>query len=295
MNLRDRLPGAPWLADRLLGLARQRRLPRWRRDPFPSRLGAAEPRGDGRDVVLLVDTFNRYFEPGNARSARRVLIAAGYHVLVAAAPESGRPLCCGRTFLAAGLVEQAREEAKRLRAALQPHVAAGIPVVGLEPSCLLTLRDELQALLPGPESMALAGQAMLLEEFLARESAAGRLDLPLADAGGCRLLVHGHCHQKAFGAMPALQATLALIPGLRVETIESSCCGMAGAFGYQAEHHATSLAMAELSLLPAVRAAGPGDLILANGTSCRHQIRDGSGKEALHLARLLRRHLAETA
>ena len=170
-----------------------------------------------------------------------------------------------------------------------------MPVVGLEPSCLLTMRDEFTALLPGPATAALAEQAFLLEEFLWREQAAGRLRLSMRANGGRRALVHGHCHQKAFGAMEAMTGCLGLVPQLQVATIESSCCGMAGAFGYEVEHHAISLRMAELSLLPAVRAAEPDALIIADGTSCRHQIRDGTGRQAVHAAQVLADALAPGA
>jgi Fe-S oxidoreductase len=201
-------------------------------------------------------------------------------------------LCCGRTFLAAGLVEEARREAETTLAALGWFVEAGVPVVGLEPSCLLTMRDEFAALLPGGATAALAGHALLLEEFLWREHDTGRLELPMRANGRRRALVHGHCHQKAFGAMAATTGCLGLVPGLDVSVIESSCCGMAGAFGYEAEHQAISLRMAELSLLPAVRAAEPDTLIVADGTSCRHQIRDGAGREAVHAACVLADALA---
>ena len=238
-------------------------------------------------MLLFADTFTTWFEPDNARAAVAVLEAAGYRVHAAQSPER-RALCCGRTFLAAGLVEEARREARATLAALSRFVEAGIPIVGLEPSCLLTMRDEFAALLPGDASTAaLAAQALLLEEFLWREHGAGRLNLPLRASGGRRALVHGHCHQKAFGAMDAMTGCLGLVPDLDVQVIESSCCGMAGAFGYEAEHYAISLQMAELSLLPAVRAADPDALIIANGTSCRHQIRDGTGRQAVHAACVL--------
>jgi len=176
-------------------------------------------------------------------------------------------------------------------AALAPYVERGVPVIGLEPSCLLTLRDEYLALLPGAATRALAAQARLFEEFLAQEHAAGRLRLPLAPMKA-RALLHGHCHQKAFGAMGAVQQALALIPDLQVMTIESGCCGMAGAFGYEAAHYDVSLRMGELALLPAVRAANRDTVLVADGTSCRQQIRDGAGRRAIHAAQLLRRALA---
>jgi FAD/FMN-containing dehydrogenase/Fe-S oxidoreductase len=291
LNLRDRLPGLAALSERLLGLSARRSLPRWRRDFFrPQEAGrpAAAPVGE---VVLLADTFNTYFEPENLRAALRVLAAAGYRVAVAAPADGGRPLCCGRTYLASGMVEEARAEVRRLIAALQPFVARGVLVVGLEPSCLLTLRDELPAMLPGPEAQALSCRALLFEEFLVKERDAGRLELSLGPIQASRVLVHGHCHQKAFGAFPSVVEVLRVIPGLRVETIESSCCGMAGAFGFDAAHYDVSMKMAELSLLPAVRDAGSEALLVADGTSCRHQIRDGAGRTALHAARVLEQAL----
>ena len=242
--------------------------------------------------MLLVDTFNRYFEPGNVRAALTVLRAGGYRVQVAEAADNRRPLCCGRTFLSAGLVDEAKAEARRMLEALRPHVARGRPVIGLEPSCLFTLRDEFLAMLPGEETTKLAENAMLFEEFLVREREQGRLDLPLKPVAEARALLHGHCYQKAFGAMSAVERVLALVPGLAVETIPSGCCGMAGAFGYEAEHYEVSMKIGELDLLPAVRAADAETLIVADGTSCRHQIEDGAQRSAVHVARVLERALA---
>jgi Fe-S oxidoreductase len=182
---------------------------------------------------MLVDTFDRYFEPDNVRAALAVLEAGGYQVAIAG--DGGvRPLCCGRTYLAAGLIERARTEARRTLAALEPFIARDVPVIGIEPACLLTLRDEFTALLPGPGTEKLAAQALLFEEFLAAEADGGRLDLRLKPLEERRALVHGHCHQKAFGAMAAVTRTLELVPNLEVEVIEAGCCGMAGAFGYAA-------------------------------------------------------------
>jgi Fe-S oxidoreductase len=237
---------------------------------------------------LFVDTFNRYFEPENARAAADVLQAAGYHVQLPHAADSARPLCCGRTFLASGLVDEAKTEARRMLEALTPFIERDIPIVGLEPSCLLTLRDEYRSLLGRDASAGLARQALLFEEFLAREAKAGKLDLKLNALPQKKALLHGHCHQKAFNVMGSVNQVLGLIPGLKVETIESSCCGMAGAFGYDAEHFDVSMKMAEISLLPKVRSAAGDELIVADGTSCRHQIHDGSGRGAQHVARVLR-------
>jgi len=274
-----------------LGFAAKRSLPRWRRDAFLGSLRNWSSAGGAGEIVLFVDTFNNYFEPENARAALAVLARAGYGVHIAREAGS-RPLCCGRTFLAAGMVDEARREARRMLAALAPYVERGIPVIGLEPSCLLTLRDEFKAMLPGKGSEELAGQALLFEEFLEREREAGRLQLKLAPLPEQKALLHGHCHQKAFGAMPSVERVLGLVPGLEVETIESSCCGMAGSFGYEAQHYDVSRKMAELSLLPRVRSAQAEALIVADGTSCRHQIGDLSRRKAVHVARVLARALA---
>jgi FAD/FMN-containing dehydrogenase/Fe-S oxidoreductase len=288
LNLRDRLPGAARLTEKWLGLGARRTLPRWRSDTFLSSVPIAEPAANGApEVVLFADTFNNYFEPENARAALRVLQAAGYHVHVARAPGEARPLCCGRTYLAAGQVDEAKQEARRTIDALLPFVRRGVAVVGLEPSCLLTMRDEFLAYGFGDEARALAGAAMLFEEFIARESTEGRLNLSLKALPQSTALLHGHCHQKAFDAVKPVQRVLGLIPGLEVKLIESSCCGMAGSFGYEAQHYEVSMKMGELSLLPAVRQASADTLIVADGTSCRHQIADGAQREAVHVARVL--------
>jgi FAD/FMN-containing dehydrogenase/Fe-S oxidoreductase len=254
-------------ARRALGFTTDRGLPRWRRDAF------ADTGTPTADVVLFVDTFNRYFEPENARAAMAVLRAAGYQVHAPAG------LCCGRTFLSAGMVDEAKREAGRLLRALAPYAERGVPIVGLEPSCLFSLRDELTVLLPGTETVA--KQALLFEEFLAQRP--GKLSFAETKR---KVLLHGHCHQKAFGAMPAVEKVLGMVPGLEVRTVQSSCCGMAGSFGYEAEHYEVSMRMGELSLLPEARKAGDA-LVVADGTSCRQQIAHGAGKDAWHVARVL--------
>ena len=294
------------IGERLLGLTARRARPQWRGDRF--RADAALPanpvvpapgapasgarpesgtdgRTDGPEVLLWVDTFNTYFEPENAYAAIRVLEAAGYRVSFPTLP--GRPACCGRTFLNAGLVDEARFEARRLLGALSPWVERGVPIVGLEPSCLLTLRDEIPSILPGEESEKVAAASFLLDEFLLREAEAGRGQLDLGPVEPRTALVHTHCHQKALGREGATEAVLRRIPGLDVKTIRSGCCGMAGAFGYEAEHYDVSMAMGELDLLPAVRAAPSDAWVLAAGVSCRHQIADGAGRATLTLAQAL--------
>jgi FAD/FMN-containing dehydrogenase/Fe-S oxidoreductase len=289
MNLRDRVPLLARLSERWLGFSASRSLPVWRKPwreaAAPS--NASDVKGDGRDIVLFGDTFNRYFERENLEAAERVLEAGGYRLHRVEAAGGGRPLCCGRTFLSAGLVDEARAEARRTLDALAPFVARGARIVGLEPSCLMSFRDEFGALLPKAEIAPLAKAALLVEELLAGDMAAGRIRLPLREQSGRVAHLHGHCHQKAFDAMGAVEKTLRAVPGLEVRPIESSCCGMSGAFGYGAATIDVSLAMGELALLPAVRKAGPEDLVVADGTSCRHQIHDGAGREAVHVVRVL--------
>jgi FAD/FMN-containing dehydrogenase/Fe-S oxidoreductase len=293
----ERMPAlARWVKARL-GLAPERSLPRFAK-PFLSVAtrntaanAAANTAAGTKEVLLFVDTFNNYMEPDNARAAQRVLEAAGYTVHFNV-QRGERPLCCGRTFLAAGLVDEAKAEARRALDALLPYVERGVAIVGLEPSCLLSLRDEFLGYGYGEAAEHLANASFLFEEFLVREKQAGRLELALKPLDTGKALLHGHCHQKAFDAMRPVETVLGWIPQLQVEAIESSCCGMAGSFGYEAEHYAASRAMAELSLLPAVRKAGDA-LVVADGTSCRHQIADGAHTEAMHVARVLAAALRE--
>jgi len=295
LNLRDRLPGAAALSEAIAQFAAQRPLPKWRKEYFrdEQRLSASAGKPTRGEVVLFADTFNRYFEPENIHAAMAVLAAGGYRIHLAQPPNGDRPLCCGRTFLAVGKTDAARDEAERTLAALTPQLARGLPVIGLEPSCVFSFRDEIPALLKTDAAREAADQILLLEEFLAAEAAAGKLDIDFAPAKR-RALLHGHCHQKSFGAMGAVETALKLVPGLDVATIESSCCGMAGAFGYDAETIDVSRAMGELSLLPAVREAPNDAIIIADGTSCRQQIRDGTGREAMHVACVLAAALPAT-
>lgn len=290
LNLRNRLPFlARWL-EKPTGFAAARPLPEWRSDWFRD----LQTTGNGEhEVVLLADTFNTWFEPENLTAARRVLVAAGYRVHIAQAPKGQPRLCCGRTYLAAGMVDRARDEARRVVDNLMPWIDRGVNIVGLEPSCLLTLRDEFHSLLPGDATMKLSKLALLFEEFIEAELEQGRFQLPLK-ALDHSVLLHGHCHQKAFAAMSSIEKTLAMIPELDVAKIESGCCGMAGAFGYGHDTHELSLKMAELDVLPAVRRSTGKTLIVADGTSCRHQIRDGASREAIHVARVLEMALSDS-
>jgi FAD/FMN-containing dehydrogenase/Fe-S oxidoreductase len=285
LNAAARVPPLRALGQAVLGVSARRPLPRWSRRPWRE---AEADAGPDADVVLLVDTFTRWFEPDLARAAVRLLEAVGHRVTTARPLSGRRPLCCGRTYLSAGMLDHARGEAERLVGALAQAAGRRAWIVGLEPSCLLTLRDEVPEL-TGREGAAVAERALLLEELLDRDWEEGRR-LALAEPAAARepaLLVHGHCHQKAAGATGATVRMLRRIPGATVTEIASGCCGMAGAFGYHAEHVDVSLAMGELDLLPAVRAAPPATGIVANGTSCRAQIRDGAGREARHAVLVL--------
>ena len=294
---------SPWLAglgERWLGLNAARPMPEPAPRPYdgPAADHDAAPAEGQPEVVLLVDTFTRHFEPEIATAAEAVLRAAGYAVRVARPDprdrEPARPLCCGRTYLAQGMVEAARTEVQRLADALLPHARAGRTIVGLEASCVLGLRDDAQALGLGEPVAAIGRQVLLFEEFLAREIMAKRLDLPLRALPGTATLVHGHCHQKAVGAMKAMRRVLKLIPDHEFAMIEAGCCGMAGTFGLESEHAAMSTAMAEQALLPALRAR-PDARVIANGFSCRQQMRAHGDTRARHLAVLLRDALATGA
>ncbi len=295
-----------WLArlgERLLGIAARVPLPEPSATPFtsgPAPDASSSPRtaeSARPELVLLVDTFARHFEPEIARDALRVLQAAGYRVQVAesaaADAEPRRPLCCGRTYLAQGMVGQATAEARRMLAALLPHARAGRWIIGLEPSCLLGLRDDYLALGLGDDARELATRCLTLEEFLAKEIMAKRLQLPLrtpdwADAATTnrRILVHGHCHQKAVGGMKPLRKVLKLIPRIDFDLLDTGCCGMAGTFGLEREHADLSERMAALGLLPRLRAE-PQATVIANGFSCRQQIQAHSVHRPRHLVQLL--------
>ncbi|WP_425041616.1 FAD-binding and (Fe-S)-binding domain-containing protein [Primorskyibacter sp. S187A] len=288
-NLRNRMPGLAKLTEGLTKFTASRDLPTWAARRF--RDDEVTP-AEKPQAVLFADSFNRYFEPENLRAASSILNAAEVPFDVARAPKGERPLCCGRTFLSVGLIDEAKQEAERLVAALLPYAREGIPIIGLEPSCLLTLRDEIPALLPGEDTQILAEHARMLEEYIADQADNPDFTLPLSSPAP-KVLLHGHCHQKAMGVMSSIETTLAMLPDTEIETVETSCCGMAGAFGYGSETHDISRKMAELDLAPAVRNADVETLIVADGTSCRHQVADTTGRKPIHVARLLEMALSK--
>jgi len=284
---RNAVPGLGWLIERLIGFSARRSLPDWHRDRFGAKTYTVGP-DEGREVVLLLDSFNRHFEPEVIEAAVEVLCAAGCRVTIPGTDTGRRPLCCGRTYLSVGMVDQARAEATRLVAVLKPYAERGVPLIGLEPSCLLSLRDEYAVILPPEDVDMISRQAMLLEEFLAKALDQGDVTLDLDRLPQGKAYLHGHCHQKAFALMSGVESLLRRVPGLEVVPIESSCCGMAGAFGYAKETFDISMKMAEATLLPAIRGSETDALIVADGTSCRHQIHDGTKRQALHVAQVLR-------
>lgn len=295
IHMRNRSRGLAKLGEMIFGLSAKRQFPEPSLHAYTApNFDLAHETGD-RNVILFVDTFAMHFEPEIAHAAHQVLTAAGYNVTtlqpLADDAEPERALCCGRTYLSLGQVEAARHEAQRMHQALRPALAAGTPIVGLEPSCILSLRDDHLKLGLGEEAVALSKQVYLFEEFIAREHDRKRFTLEFKPLPPGKTLVHGHCHQKAVGAMKSLRKVLRLIPEFDFEFIEASCCGMVGSFGLEAEHADISMQMAELDLLPALRAV-PDAAILANGFSCRHQIREGADRKPFHVALLLRDALA---
>ena len=321
LNLRNRSGTMAWLGERVLGIAAASALPEWHRKPFRDAellrtdshnilsTPPPQPAPDahrGSPVLLFVDTFSRYFDPNVARAAQSVLRRLGYEP-VAATPatptrDHRRPLCCGRTYISAGMLDHARAELRRTVSTLAPFARRGVPIVGLEPSCLLTLRDEALHLLGGDaravaqddartvtqdDARTVAEHAFLVDEFLAERAGGTATVSTQATADARAAHIHGHCHQKAAGTESATGEALAALAGIRGGLIESSCCGMAGSFGYTAKHLRTSRAMGELGLFPALRAAAPEDTLIANGFSCRAQIRAGTGRRARHLVEVL--------
>ena len=283
-NLPSRVPGLSALIENFTGFSRHRPLPRWRKDYYQHREQGPK---SGTPVILFADTFNTWFEPENLQAASKVLAASGYRVINPQTDPAARPLCCGRTWLTTGRIDRAKEEMRRLIDALRHHAKQGVPIVGLEPSCTLGLRDDLPSLIEGEDARAVANQLMLFEAFIAEHG----MSLPLRPLQK-RALLHGHCHQKAYQQMGHVEKVLAMIPQLEIETVESACCGMAGAFGYASDTYQISQAMGEIDLLPKVRAAEDSTLIVADGTSCRQQIELGTSRRAVHVARILERALS---
>ena len=295
-NLRNRLPLVARLMQRLVGIAAERPLPNWHSKGFAQlRRQAQLPEAsfDECDLILWADTFSESFSPAELVEVHRMLHGMGFAVAWSGAA-GHRPLCCGRTALSVGMIDEAKAQAVDCLEALGPALDRGVPIVGFEPSCLLSIRDEWRSYGLGGAAQQLAKQTFLFEEWWVAQLKSGRIQ-PTAHGSGLEILVHGHCHQKAQAAIsPTLEALRAV--GAEVTLIESSCCGMAGSFGYEDRHQEVSKAMAELSLLPALRKAPASAWIVADGFSCRHQIADLSGlgaeRQPMHAAVALARILA---
>ena len=283
-NLRDKIPGAAKFSEVFLGFTSKRPLPKWRKDFFkdqelPSSLVL---NSDKSPVILFVDTFSRYFEPENIRSAIKVLKAAGYYPFLPSLETTKKPLCCGRTYLSNGLINKAKAEGELILETFLPYLKDGVPVVGLEPSCILSFRDELPALINDCNINLLKNNSFTFEELLSK-----RCDKLNFKKINKKVLLHGHCHQKAFDAVKPIENVLGMIEGLSVEVIDTSCCGMAGSFGYNKNTYDISLKMAKEKLFPAIMKTKEDITVIADGTSCRCQIKDGINREAVHVAQFL--------
>jgi FAD/FMN-containing dehydrogenase/Fe-S oxidoreductase len=280
-NAMTHTPYVSALAKWIGGIAPQRRIPRYASRTFTTWFrNRRHPRLDGQRVMLWPDTFNNYFRPRTAIAATRVLEALGCQVII---PD--RPLCCGRPLYDWGMLDKAKRLWNETLAALQPEIENGTPIVGLEPACVSAFRDELVALFPGNDkARRLAEQTLFISEFLDRQHSDG---IP---AAGGSALVHLHCHHHAI-IKPESERALLDRMGLDYEVLASGCCGMAGAFGFEAGKYDVSMKIGEQVLLPRVRAANPETSILANGFSCREQIEQATGRATLHVAELLAQNL----
>ena len=274
-----------WILERAAGIDRRRPLPAFAAQSFDRWFGRRKPEGNGArgEVVLFHDTFNTYQTPGVAMAATRLLETLGYRVSLA---DRG---CCGRPMISKGMLDDARTLAAANIARLAGAARQGRPIIGLEPSCLLTLRDEYPELVRTEDARLVANQSVLLEEFLQSEWARG--EKPQFSAHGRPALLHGHCHQKALvGTGPTVAVLKAA--GYTVTEVDAGCCGMAGSFGFEAEHYDLSIKIAERRLAPAVRAAGADVAVCAPGISCRQQVEHTTGRVPKHPAELLWEALA---
>jgi Fe-S oxidoreductase len=275
---------ARWLNEKITRVDARRRLPQWKRKTFARktahrRPAAGTPTAGTPGVHLFNDTFTNHYDPEIGMAALQVLERAGCGVNVI------RPGCCGRPLISKGLLEEARANAALLTNALFPLAERGEKILFLEPSCLSVLKEDAAGLLRGDEqskAQTVAKACLLWEEF------ASTLDLPLR-RGPERILLHGHCHQKALGLLPATMKLLSKIPGASVVDLDAGCCGMAGSFGYTKDHYDVSLAIANRKLIPAVKAMKANEALVAVGTSCRHQVEGLTHAHAVHPAVLIRK------
>ncbi len=265
---------------RALGIHPKRDLPRFAKQTFRTWFGGRNGAGDSRpEVVLFPDTFNNFYDPEVAIAGTRVLESAGFRVTIPATQ-----ICCGRPLYDQGMLDVAKERLRECMRVLGPYVERGVPIVGLEPGCILTFRDELPRLFPSdPVAQALAKATFMLDEFLVRHAPAYS---PPTRNG--HALLHGHCHQKAISGLKHETALLGRVSGLQLEVLDAGCCGLAGAFGYEADHYEISKTLAERVLVPAIQRSKPGTIVISDGFSCRSQVRHFCPEaRVVHLAQVL--------
>jgi Fe-S oxidoreductase len=280
-NFTLQAPGVNAVAKKLLDIAPQRQIPRVATESFRTWARKHSVPTSGGDVILWVDTFNNSFHPNTARAALDILRAAGCAVFI-----PRRRLCCGRPLYDFGLLDHAKAYLRHILEVLAEPIDAGIPIVVLEPSCASVFRDELRSLLPDDtRAQRLRAQTFLLSEFLERKVPG--YSPPKIDG---KVVLHGHCHHKAVMKMTDEESVVRKT-GADVQALDAGCCGMAGSFGFDIHKYDVSIAAGERVLLPAVRASAPDTFIVSDGFSCREQIAQTTGRHALHLADLLKRHL----
>ena len=284
------------LAQRFGGIDGRRALPQFHRDTlqrwFKRRAASTlktDPRSHGR-VIFLADSFTSYTEPGIGRAAIELLEMAGWEVQLAGS------VCCGRALISRGLLDEARAAHADLIAQLAPAALEGVPIVGCEPSCVFTLKDELPELARGdPGAVAIGRQARMVDDLLAQAIDDGDLVMHPEGSAGRRILFHGHCHQKAASATSGSIALLRHIPGATVDVLDAGCCGMAGSFGFEREHYDLSMQIGGMRLFPAVASSSVDTIIAATGVSCRQQIAQGTARRATHPVTLLRSSVVSAA
>ncbi len=269
-----------------LGFTEARRPPAYAREPFPTwfaedrRKGRAG--GTDRRVVLFDDTYMSFHEPGVGRSAVELLESCGYDVTLA------RAGCCQRPRISHGFLREAKRDGERTLRNLDRYIQDGLPVVVCEPGCASALVDDLPDLIDDTAlGERISTNVMMIDDFLATELAAGRLDVTFSSPA-TKILIHGHCHQQSLFGTSSMKNVLARVPGLEVDVIDSGCCGMAGSFGYEREHYDLSMKVGEDRLFPALRGLGSETTVVACGFSCRHQIADATGRRAVHWVETLR-------
>jgi Fe-S oxidoreductase len=285
LNLRDVVPWAGRFSQRLTGIAADRPWPHLSSDPF--RVYKPSSEGENGEIVIFPDTFNNYFDGVTLKSTENILSASGFRSTILVPPPGERPYCCGRTYLEVGLLDEARSEASRLIEAMRPFTERGIPLVGVEPACILTIRDEMKTMLALDGAADLARNALLFEEAMSLPGVADTIRPRLREIEG-EAFIASHCHQQSFRTDRKAQGVASYVSSLEFVDVTPGCCGMGTSFGYDPETVDVSLRMGEMSLFPQIRKTSRDTLLIADGYGCRKQIRDGTGRTARHTAVLLK-------